>query len=219
MRILIACEESQQVCRAFRQKNHEAYSCDLQVCSGGHPEWHIQGDVLLILNGHCLFFTMDGVSHFVEKEWDMIIAFPPCTDLACSGARHFAKKIQDGRQQKSIEFFMKFVNARCEKIVIENPVGIMSTLYRKPDQIVDPWYFGDGYSKRTCLWYIGDIPYLVPTVLEKPEIEYHTWIVNGKLKRQSMWYYKTRLLPASEKGKVASKTPTGLALAMAKAWC
>ena len=149
MIILVACEESQQVCCAFRQKNHEAYSCDLQVCSGGHPEWHIQGDVLSVLNGCCSFFTMDGVSHFVEKQWDMIIAFPPCTDLACSGARHFAKKIQDGRQQKSIAFFMKFVNARCEKIVIENPVGIMSTLYRKPDQIVDPWYFGDGYPKRT----------------------------------------------------------------------
>lgn len=218
MRILVACEESQQVCYAFRQKGHEAYSCDLQVCSGGHPEWHIMGDVLLLLDGYCSFCTMDGVLHFVDSEWDMIIAFPPCTDLACSGARHFQKKIQDGRQQKSIEFFMEFTRARCEKIVIENPVGIMSRVYRKPDQIVHPWYFGDGYPKRTCLWFIGDVSLLVPVVLQKPDIEYYTWVVDGKQKRLSMWMYNTGLGSNSERGKRRSKTPPGLAAAMAKAW-
>ena len=133
MKILVACEESQAVTKELRRLGHEAYSCDIIECSGGHPEWHIKGDVLPLLNGDCEFNTMDGENHYLSGRWDMIIAFPPCTDLAVSGARHFAKKRADGRQQASIDFFMKFANAHCDMIAIENPVGIMSTRFRKPD--------------------------------------------------------------------------------------
>ena len=108
MKVLVACEESQEVCKAFRAKGHEAYSCDIQDCSGGHPEWHLQVDALELL----------------KLKWDMIIAFPPCTHLAVSGARHFEKKRADGRQREAIEFFCKFLTADCERIAIENPVGI-----------------------------------------------------------------------------------------------
>ena len=123
MRVLVACEESQAVCKAFRKRGHEAYSCDLIPCSGGHPEWHIQVDALELL----------------KMRWDLIIAHPPCTDLAVSGGRWFPEKILDGRQQASIDFFMAFVKADCPRIAIENPIGIMSTKYRKPDQIIHPW--------------------------------------------------------------------------------
>ena len=128
MRVLVACEESQTVCKSFRSLGHEAYSCDIQPCSGGHPEWHLQVDALEML----------------KMRWDMIIAFPPCTDLAASGARYFAQKIADGRQQRSVDFFMKFATANCDKIAIENPVGVMSSKFRKPDQIIQPWQFGHG---------------------------------------------------------------------------
>lgn len=146
MRVLVACEESQEVCKAFRELGHEAYSCDIQDCSGGHPEWHIKRDVLEILN--------DG--------WDLVIAHPPCTDLAVSGARWFAEKRADGRQQRSIEFFMRFADCKCDHVAIENPVGIMSTVWRKPDQIIQPWMFGHGETKKTCLW-LKNLPKLVPT--------------------------------------------------------
>lgn len=218
MRVLVACEESQEVCKAFRAKGHEAYSCDIEPCSGGHPEWHIQGDVLPLLDGRCSFFTVDGKRHEIDNKWDMIIAFPPCTDLASSGARHFAKKQADGKQKRSMEFFMKFTKAKCKKVVIENPVGIMSTHYRKPDQIIQPWMFGENYQKTTCLWFVGDIKKLKPIVTEKPDMEYHTWIdKNGKIKRQTQWYYNTRLKGKS-RGRIASKTPEGLAKAMADQW-
>src|SRR6478609_3948644 len=123
MKILLACEESQAVCKEFRKRGHEAYSCDILPTSGDRPEWHLQEDVTPLL----------------KQKWDMIIAFPPCTDLAVSGARHFERKIADGSQQRSIDFFMLFANADCEKIVIENPIGIMSSVWRKPDQIIQPW--------------------------------------------------------------------------------
>ena len=136
MKVLVACEESQAVCIAFRELGHEAYSCDIQPCSGGHPEWHILGDVLPLIDGDCTFTTMDGTQHRVDGEWDMIIVFPPCTDLAASGARHFARKRAGGTQERSKQFFLRFTNAKCKRIAIENPVGIMSTCYRKPDQII-----------------------------------------------------------------------------------
>jgi hypothetical protein len=135
MRILVACEESQAVTMAFRELGHEAWSCDLMPCSGGHPEWHIQGDVL----------------KFLSRRWDIVIAFPPCTDLAVSGARYFAQKRADGRQEASKRFFMSFTELNCPW-AIENPIGIMSTYYRKPDQIIQPWQFGHGETKATCLW-------------------------------------------------------------------
>lgn len=148
MKVLVACEESQTVCKAFRAKGHEAYSCDILPCSGGHPEWHLQQDITPLL----------------EQEWDIVIAFPPCTHLAVSGAAWFEKKRADGRQQQGIDFFMLFANAKCDKIVIENPVGIMSSQYRKPDQIIQPYEFGEPFSKKTCLWIKG-LPLLKPTKL------------------------------------------------------
>lgn len=164
MKVLIACEESQTVCKAFRERGHEAYSCDIVECSGGHPEWHIKQDVLPLLNGDCEFVSEDGQKHKISGTWDMILAFPPCTHLAVSGAAWFEKKRADGRQKWGIEFFCNFLNADCEKIVIENPVGIISGKYikqhfpdlaekyglpKEPTQIIQPWQFGDNYSKST----------------------------------------------------------------------
>ena len=203
MNVLIACEESQIVCMAFREKGHRAFSCDIQECSGGHPEWHIQGDVLPLLKNTDIdgwyFCTMDNVTHHIEK-WDLIIAFPPCTHLAVSGARYFEQKRKDGRQQQGIDFFMEFTKADCEKIAIENPIGIMSTHYRKPDQIVQPWMFGHGETKATCLW-LKNLPKLEPTN-----------IVDGR--EQRIW----RMPPGPERAKERSKTYEGIAIAMADQW-
>ena len=245
MKVLIACEESQAVCKAFRKRGHEAYSCDIVECSGGHPEWHIQGDVLKILNPlfwtfpqrqykGFYFVTMDGTEHFIEGKWDMIIAFPPCTHLCVSGARHFEKKRADGRQRWGIEFFCKFLNADCEKIVIENPIGIISGDYIpkhfpdlaekfnlpiKPTQVIHPWMFGDNYSKSTCLWEKGVLP-LVPLVTEQPELEWFEWVdgKTGKKKRQPKWFADAWHLSAEERAKVRSKTFPGIAKAMAEQW-
>ena len=162
MNVLVACEESQEVCKAFRERGHEAFSCDILPCSGGHPEWHILGDCIPLLNGYCIFKTADGENHCVLTEWDFLIAFPPCTHIAGSGARHFAKKRADGRQRDAVEFFGRILNANCPRIVVENPVGIISGEYvrkwfpglceeynlpRKPTQIVQPFWLGHGYRK------------------------------------------------------------------------
>lgn len=202
MKILVACEESQAVTTELRRLGHEAYSCDIIECSGGHPEWHIQGDALKLLDGdhHCLFWTMDGVGHITPKRWDMLLAFPPCTHLAVSGARYFAQKRTDGRQQAAIDFFMKFANADCPRIAIENPVGIMSTQWRKPDQIIQPWQFGHGETKATCLWLKG-LPPLAPTK-----------IVEGR--EQRVW----KMPPGPDRVKERSKTYPGIAKAMAEQW-
>lgn len=146
MKVLVACEESQAVAIELRRLGHEAYSCDLEPCSGGHPEWHLQQDVVPLLS----------------EKWDMILAFPPCTHLAVSGAAWFEQKRKDGRQQEGIDFFMMFANANCERIAIENPIGIMSKVWRKPDQIIQPWQFGDEAQKATCIWVKG-LPKLDPT--------------------------------------------------------
>ena len=184
MRVLIACEESQAVCKEFRALGHEAYSADILPCSGGHPKWHIQGDVLPLLN----------------QKWDMIIAFPPCTDLCVSGARWFKEKIADGRQQAAIDFFMLFANANCDKVAIENPIGIMSTKYKKPSQIIQPWQYGHGETKATCLWLKG-LPNLEPTN-----------IVEGR--QQRIW----KMSPGPERAKLRSKTYIGIAKAIANQW-
>ena len=234
MNVLVACEESQRVCKAFREKGHIAFSCDIIDCSGGHPEWHIKGDVLPILDGKCTFTTCDGVEHTITDKWDMIIAFPPCTHLCVSGARHFEKKRADGRQRWGIEFFCKFLNADCEKIVIENPIGIISgdyipkhfpdlaekfSLPIKPTQVIHPWMFSDNYSKSTCLWEKGVLP-LVPLVTEQPELEWFEWIdgKTGKKKRQPKWFADAWRLSAEERAKVRSKTFLGIAKAMADQW-
>ena len=206
MKILVACEESQAVTIELRRLGHEAYSCDIQECSGRHPEWHIKGNVLPILNGECDFKTMDGERHAISGRWDMIIAFPPCTDLAVSGARHFAKKRADGRQQASIDFFMKFANAHCDRIAIENPVGIMSTHFRKPDQIINPWQFGHPETKKTCLW----IKNLQP--LEETENVYaYMMTLPEKARSRIHWM-------GSGHAKERSKTYPGIARAMAEQW-
>ena len=150
MKILVACEESQRVCKAFREKGHEAYSCDIIECSGGHPEWHIQGDVIPLLNGLCSFVTCDGLMHTVDDKWDMIIAFPPCTFLANTGNRWFdvvrykyEAQLRWLNRCKAIVFFLRLEFADCEKIIIENPIGCMSTFFRKPDQVIHPYYFAE----------------------------------------------------------------------------
>ena len=204
MRVLIACEESQRVCTEFRKRGHEAYSCDLLPCGGGHPEWHIQADALEI----------------AKIEWDMVLAFPPCTHLAVSGAAWFEQKKRDGRQQMGVGFFLAFTALdHVPMVAIENPVGIMSNLYRKPDQIIQPWQFGDNHSKSTCLWLKG-LPPLAPLVTEQPELEWFEWTEKktGQRKRQPKWYADALSLPANERAKVRSKTFPGIAKAMAEQW-
>lgn len=222
MKVLVACEESQRVCTEFRKLGHEAYSCDIIECSGGHPEWHIMQDVLPLLNGDCEFKTCDGVVHKISGKWDLIIAHPPCTDLAVSGAAWFEKKRLNGRQQKSIDFFLRFTRAKCNHIAIENPIGIMSSNYQKPNQIIQPWEFAlsdnEKTIKSTCLW-LKNLPDLQPIHTQKPELTYHTWIdKNGRVKRQSAWFYATRCLPIKDRGRAASKTFPGIAKAMAEQW-
>lgn len=166
MKILVACEESQAVTIELRKLGHEAYSCDIIECSGGHPEWHIRWDALALLNGSCSFMTEDHELHHIDGKWDMIIAFPPCTHLAVSGARHFEKKRADGRQREGIEFFCQFLNADCDRIAVENPVGIIGGDYitqyfpdlaekyglpRKPSQIVQPYEYGHPNKKDHLL--------------------------------------------------------------------
>lgn len=169
MKILVACEESQRVCTAFREKGHEAYSCDLVECSGGHPEWHIQGDVRRIINGasddyYCElgFYTQDGSYHLLPWKWDMIIAHPPCTYLTVSRNRWFNverygdKAIQRAEErEKAVEFFMEFANANCDRICIENPIGVMSTRWRKPDQVIQPYEYGHPARKTTENEFLG----------------------------------------------------------------
>jgi site-specific DNA-cytosine methylase len=185
MKVLIACEESQAVCIEFRKLGHEAYSCDVLPCSGDHPEWHIQDNVIRVIRWN---------------HWDLMVAFPPCTHLAVSGARYFEQKRKDGRQQRAIDFFIWLVNAPIEKIAIENPIGIMSTKYRKPDQIIQPWQFGHGETKATCLW-LKNLPKLQPTE-----------IVSGRENR--IW----KMPPSEDRAKLRSKTFPGIAKAMATQW-
>jgi hypothetical protein len=196
MKVLVACEESQAVCIEFRKRGHEAYSCDILPCSGGHPEWHLQMDVFEAIE---------------LKDWDMMIAFPPCTDLACSGARWFKEKRESGEQQKSIEFFMNIVNVNIPNIAIENPIGIMSTLYRKPDCIIQPWQFGDKSRKATCLWLKG-LPPLLTTQIVEPDI--YT-CKNGKTFSRN---YMVSLSSGKNRGHLRSKTFPGIAKAMATQW-
>lgn len=212
MRVLVACEESQEVCKAFRARGHEAYSCDIQECSGGHPEWHIQGDCLPLLNGNCTFLTADKHTHTQDGKWDLIIAHPPCTDLAVSGARWFPEKQKDFRQQKSCVFFMYFVLADCPRIAVENPVGIMSSVYRKPDQVIQPYEYGHKSRKTTCLWLKG-LPKLRPTEVVIPDLVSYQ-CANGKTATFSADYGAGN----EGHGKRRSKTYPGIARAMAEQW-
>lgn len=220
MNILVACEESQRVCMAFREKGHRAFSCDVIECSGGHPEWHIMQDVIPLLNGDCEFRTQNGMNHIQQGKWDMIIAFPPCTYLCVTGNRWFdVVRYGDKAKQryvdryKAIVFFMQFALADCEKIVIENPVGIMSTAYRKPNQIIQPYMFGDEFEKKTCLWIKGLSP-LVPSNEVKPSERK----VFDSGKSMPVWYANLWRLPKDERAKLRSQTFLGIAKAMAEQW-
>lgn len=218
MNVLIACEESQEVCKAFREKGHRAFSCDIQECSGGHPEWHIMANVLPLLNGDWFFYTQDGVFHQIVGKWDLIIAHPPCTDLAVSGARHFSQKQKDGRQQKAIVFFMQVALADCDRIAVENPICIMSSAWRKPDQIIQPWQFGHPFSKRTCLWLKG-LPLLSPTNIVKPyECDSHGFTIGGSLRYAVDENGKILSWKDPRTAKERSKTFPGIAKAMADQW-
>lgn len=232
MRILVACEESQAVTKELRSLGHEAYSCDIIDCSGGGISWHIKQDVMPLLDGNCWFQTCDGEKHYIDGKWDMIIAFPPCTHLAVSGARHFEKKRADGRQREGIEFFCKFLTADCDKIAIENPVGIISGDYikqhfpdlaekyglpRKPSQIIQPYEFGDPHKKSTCLWLKG-LPTLKPTnIVEVKDMREYTMKRGknaGKTVRFSDWINKG----GTDRATKRSKTFPGVAKAMATQW-
>jgi hypothetical protein len=214
VRVLVACEESQAVTIELRKLGIEAFSCDIQPCSGGYPEWHYQQDVFEVIN----------------MGWDMMIAFPPCTHLALSGSMHFAKKRADGRQQQGIDFFLKIANAPIERIAIENPMGIMGKIYRPFDQVIQPYYFGDGFTKTTCLW-LKNLPKLQHfkqkdlfndqiTHVETEERHFWTDGKTGKLKSQPMWYYQALMTAKTneERSKLRSKTFPGIAKAMAEQW-
>jgi hypothetical protein len=218
VKVLVACEESQAVTKELRRLGHEAYSCDIIECSGGHPEWHIMQDVLPLLNGNCSFQTMDGVQHCIECKWDMIIAFPPCTHLCSSGQHWFTRGVKDiSLREEAACFFMMFANADCSKIAIENPVGIMSTRYRKPDQIVQPWMFGDNATKTTCLWLKG-LQKLIPNVTKKPDIEYVNYGKHGKRMQKWMYDIRCKTVKDGKRANLASKTFPGIARSMAECW-
>ena len=220
MNVLVACEESQRVTIEFRKLGHQAYSCDLLDCSGNHPEWHIKKDVSVLLNGNCIFHTVDGVEHEISGKWDMIIAFPPCTYLTVAGNRWFDyekygnKAIQRMLDRNAaIKFFMKIANADCDKIAIENPVGIMSTKWRKPDQIIQPFEYGDAHQKRTCLWLKG-LQNLTPTEI----VDIPDRVVFKSGKTMAKWLADAAHLPKEQRALVRSKTFPGIAKAMATQW-
>lgn len=227
MNVLVACEESQVVCKAFRDKGHEAYSCDIQECSGGHPEWHIKGDVLEILEpknywdgsprDYITFSTMDGKYHFVDDGWDLIIAHPPCTYMSKAGARFMfptAGNVDEKRLEKALKakaFFMEIMNARCDKICIENPTPLKIVELPKESQVIQPYQFGHPYSKRTLLWLKG-LPELKPT---KILTEYTPYLPSntGGFARG-----KGGSRGVAHNAKDASKTFSGIAQAMADQW-
>ena len=212
MKVLVACEESQRVCISFRERGHESYSCDIQDQSGGHPEWHIIQDVLPLLNGNCEFETTDGVKHKITSKWDLIIAHPPCTYLSNVGAPHLFNKVdhsikdkeryQNGLKAK--DFFMKFISADCDRIVVENPTPMTIWNLPKYTQAIQPYFFGEPFKKRTCLWIKGLKP-LVPTnIVENAE----PTTVAGN------WYNKG----GKDRARNRSKTFWGVARAMATQW-
>lgn len=223
MKVLVACEESQRVCTEFRKRGHEAYSCDIIEPSGGHLEWHILGDALEAIKGGRIV-TMDGAAHDVGR-WDLLIAHPPCTYLTVSGNRWFniekyhEKAIRRIKlREDAIQFFFQFVYSDCERIAIENPVGIMSSRYRKPDQIIHPYMFGEKARKATCLWLKG-LPKLIPTNI----------VCMGDIKKGGYSVNASAYYAVNEDGKILrwndpmtakirSKTFPGIASAMAEQW-
>lgn len=234
MKILVACEESQAVTIELRKLGHEAYSCDIEPCSGGHEEWHVMEDVTPLVNGHCKFKTVDGETHCIDGKWDMIIAFPPCTYLTSAGTRHYSLRMNPPekvaarikKREKAVEFFRLFADADCDKIAIENPVGYMNTHWRKPDQIIHPYYFAESaedeknyHQKRTCLWLKGLETLKRINNLPAPDPKY---ICQGeKCKGKKIgWCEGIRGTTGGQAGraKARSKTFPGIAKAMAIQW-
>ena len=217
MKILVACEESQAVCKAFRARGHEAYSADIQEPPGGHPEWHILGDVLPLINGDCTFFTMDGGAHNISGEWDLIIAHPPCTYMTNAGAVRMRVKgqIVQERYNKAMEakaFFMEFYNAQCPRVAIENPTPMKIINLPEYTQAIQPYQYGHPYSKRTCLW-LKNLPPLQPTKI----LAFHEPYVNGGCKDAHGNYRKFQGRKERDP-KIRSKTFPGIAEAMADQW-
>ena len=206
------------MCKAFRERGHEAYSCDIQEPSGGHPEWHICGDVLPLLNGNCEVITMDGVKHRIEGKWDLIIAHPPCTYLTLAGNKWFKPEFADRfpnrqkQRKEAVDFFMTIAKADCDRIAIENPVGVISSQWRKPDQYIEPYMFGDPEKKKTGLW-LKELPLLKPTSIVEPVIIHCKSGAN-----EPRWHMETMKLPPNERAKARSKTFPGIAAAMAEQW-
>ena len=232
MKVLVACEESQRVCIAFREKGHEAYSCDILEPSGGHPEWHVRGDCLKILSGGGIT-TMDGIEHEIDK-WDLLIAHPPCTYLSNVATRQYSLKCCPpdaviGRWEeraKAAIFFMRFALADIPKICVENPIGFMNNNYRKPDQIIHPYYFAESaedeenyHEKRTCLWLKGLEPLRRTSELPKPGPMYICQGEKSKGKKIG-WCEGMRNITGgqTERAKARSKTFPGIAKAMAEQW-
>ena len=231
MNVLIACEESQRVCIEFRKLGHNAYSCDILPSSGGHSEWHFKQDVFEVIKNKGEILET-GNEYYIEGEWDLMIAHPPCTYLAVSGASwyyhpedknlpfdkrrphpKFPNRAYD--REEAVKFFMKIINSNIEHIAVENPIGIMSTRYRKPDQIIQPYYFGEEFSKKTCLW-LKNLPLLKPTkIVGKGEI-----ITYASGKRMAKWFSDalTKSKTPEERRSLRSKTFLGIAKAMAKQW-
>lgn len=204
LKVLVACEESQAVCKAFRALGHKAFSCDLQECSGGHPEWHIKGNALKVLN---------------LPMWDLVIAHPPCTYLTVAANRYYNEdkygekaKRRKGEREQAIKFFMEFANCKCKRVAIENPIGVISSRWKKPTQIIQPYQFGHKERKATCLW-LKYLPPLKPTNIVEPDIIKHA---SGKT--DSRLHFETLSLPAEERAKIRSKTFEGIAKAMAEQW-
>lgn len=208
MKVLVACEESQRVAIEFRKLGHEAYSCDLEFCSGGHPEWHIWADVLPLLNGKCMFRTCDGQKHEIDR-WDMIIAFPPCTFLSKAGACNLYRSgdLDKERFLKGLaakNFFLSIWNSDCDRIAIENPVPMKVFALPAPSQVIEPYYFGEPVSKKTYLWLKG-LPFVCPTCVCDPIYTFATY----PLFQNSYGKYRQ---------KNRSKTFWGVARAMALSW-
>lgn len=254
MKVLIACEESQAVTKAFRELGHEAYSCDILPCSGGHPEWHFQQDVIEVMNG---WFDTNEVTinnnfdlkldvygddyefEYQDKngsesalirqigwEWDLMIAHPPCTYLAVSGAGWMYNKDKTRNEERyqnqmdGLEFVHQLMDAPIARIAIENPISVISSYIREPDQIVHPWQFGDEAEKSTCLW-LKNLPMLRPTkIVGKGEMYEWTDKKTGKKKRQPLWYYQalSKAKTPQERRTLRSKTFDGIAKAMAEQW-
>lgn len=224
MNVLVACEESQRVCLAFRAKGHNAFSCDILPCSGGYPEYHIQGDCIPLLDGCCMFTTCDGIVHSIESNWDFVIAFPPCTYLSNAGKCNFTRKnttceYRLKRLKKmvdAVEFVNRLWFCSADKIVIENPIGSLSTYFLKPTQIIHPYEFGESVNKATCLW-LKNLPLLQSTnIVSKDKIV--TW---GNGRKISKWYRETLKESNGDfsiLSKIRSQTFYGIAKAMAEQW-